>query len=113
MVFGGVVDTLSAVLPQDMCAMEGSSKLYSLYYKSGTPFPRPTVLSPYAVVGNQIQQSVDIGRGVPPLGQPFQITAGSGKEFQAFLQVSTGVIVKVPQQTTSTYEGRFLLWIEK
>jgi type IV pilus assembly protein PilY1 len=113
MVFGGVVDVLSAVLPQDMCAMEGSSKLYSLYYKSGTPFPRPTVLSPYAVVGNQIQQSVDIGRGVPPLGQPFQITAGSGKEFQAFLQVSTGVIVKVPQQTTSTYEGRFLLWIEK
>jgi len=113
MVFGGVVDVLSAVLPQDMCAMEGSSKLYSLYYKSGTPFPRPTVLSPYAVVGNQIQQSVDIGRGVPPFGQPFQITAGSGKEFQAFLQVSTGVIVKVPQQTTSNYEGRFLLWIEK
>ncbi|SNZ12206.1 pilus assembly protein [Hydrogenobacter hydrogenophilus] len=113
MVFGGVVNVLSAVLPQDMCAMEGSSKLYSLYYKSGTPFPRPTVLSPYAIVGNQVQQSVDIGRGVPPFGQPFQITAGSGKEFQAFLQVSTGVIVKVPQQATSNYEGRFLLWIEK
>jgi len=112
-VFGGVVNVLSAVLPQDMCAMEGSSKLYSLYYKSGTPFPRPTVLSPNAIVGNQVQQSVDIGRGVPPFGQPFQITAGSGKEFYAFLQVSTGVIVKVPQQATSNYEGRFLLWIEK
>jgi type IV pilus assembly protein PilY1 len=113
MVFGGVVNALSTVLPQDMCAMEGSSKLYSLYFKSGTPYPRPTILSPYSVVGGQVQQSVSIGRGVSPFGQPFQITAGSGKEFQAFLQVSTGVILKVPQQVASPYEGRFILAIEK
>lgn len=113
MVFGGIVNALSAVLPTDMCSMEGSSKLYSLYYKSGTPFPRPTILSPYAVTGGQVQQSVSLGRGVPPFGQPFQITAGSGKEFQSFLQVSTGVILKMQQQVATPYEGRFLLWIEK
>lgn len=112
-VFGGLVNALSAVLPTDICSMEGSSKLYSLYYKSGTPSPRPSIISPNAVQGGQIKQAVDLGRGVPPFGQPFQITAGSGKEFQSFLQISTGVILKVQQQTAQNYEGRFLLWIEK
>ncbi len=112
-VFGGLLNALSAVLPTDMCSMEGSSKLYSLYFKSGTPPSRPSILSPYAVQGGQLQQSVSLGTGVPPFGQPFQITAGSGKEFQSFLQVSTGVILKVQQQAALNYEGRFLLWIEK
>ncbi|MCY0867131.1 MAG: PilC/PilY family type IV pilus protein [Aquificaceae bacterium] len=112
-VFGGTVNTLSAVLPQDICSMEGSSKLYSLYYKTGTPYPRPTVLSPEAVVNNKVQQSINLGIGIPPLGMPFQVVAGTGKEYQAYAQISTGGILKLQQQVTQPYEGRFLLWIEK
>ncbi len=113
LVFGGTVNTLSAVLPQDICSMEGSSKLYSLYFKTGTPFPRPTILAPEAVISGQVKQSVNIGTGVPPLGMPFQVVAGSSKEYETFLQVSTGAILRLRMQQATQYEGRFLIWIEK
>ncbi|MFN7065375.1 MAG: pilus assembly protein [Aquificaceae bacterium] len=113
LVYGGTVNTLSAVPPQDICSAEGSSKLYSLCYKTGAPCPRPTILAPGAVENGQIRQSINIGRGVPPLGMPFKITAGQSREYQAFLQVSTGAILKLEMQQAGGYEGRFLLWIEK
>lgn len=113
LIYGGTLSVLSTVLPQDICSMEGSSKLYSLYYKTGTPYPRPTVLSPEAVVNNQVQQSINLGIGVSPLGMPFQVVAGTGKEYESFIQVSTGAILRLQMQVTTQQEGRFLLWIEK
>jgi len=122
LVIGGIVDALTYVPPQDICQFEGSSNLISVYYKTGRPYPRPSVLSPNVVsgtiaVGNSVQlgQKISVGQGIPPIGNPFQALQSSqaSQQLEKFAQVSTGVVLRMTQQKATTAEERFLLWIEK
>jgi Tfp pilus tip-associated adhesin PilY1 len=122
LVIGGIVDALTYVPPQDICQMEGSSNLISVYYKTGRPFPRPSVLSPNAVSGTiavgrsvQLLQKISVGQGIPPIGNPFQALQSSqaSQQLEKFAQISTGVVLRITQQKATTSEERFLLWIEK
>lgn len=118
LVYGGSVDALSFIPPANICAYEGNSNLLVLYYKSGTAYPKPTVLSSLATSGTQgtvtIYPKILLGRGVPPLGNPFQTTAGVvSKEYTKFIQVSAGIVLRVQQQVVTGYESRFISWIEK
>ncbi|MEM2249469.1 MAG: hypothetical protein QXW26_04560 [Candidatus Nitrosocaldus sp.] len=121
-VFGGIVDALTFVPPGDVCQMEGRSNLLALYYKSGTPYPRPAVLSPNAVSGSrtigstvQVLGHIQAGQGVPPIGTPFQISMAPGQsaQYEKFVQLSSGLILRFPQQVGTEAQGRFILWIEK
>ncbi|MGB9935505.1 pilus assembly protein [Thermodesulfovibrio yellowstonii] len=117
-IFGGVLDALSFAPPANICAYEGNSNLLALYYKSGTAYPRPVVLSSLATSGTQgtvtVYPKISLGRGVPPLGNPFQITTGiSSREYTKFIQVSAGIVLRVEQQVATGYESRFISWIEK
>jgi type IV pilus assembly protein PilY1 len=109
LIIGGIVNALTYVPPQDICRMEGSSNLISVYYKTGTPYPRPSVLSPNAVTviggGNiavggsgRLEQKIPVGQGIPPIGN-----VGNGSPFQALRSLQGAI----------TSEERFLLWIEK
>jgi len=122
LVIGGIVDALTYVPPQDVCQFEGSSNLISVYYKTGRPFPRPSVLSPYAVSGTirvgesvQLLQKISVGQGIPPIGNPFQALQSSqaSQQLEKFAQISTEVVLRITQQKATTSEERFLLWIEK
>jgi type IV pilus assembly protein PilY1 len=122
LVIGGIVDALTYVSPQDICQMEGSSNLISVYYKTGRPYPRPSVLSPNVVKGTiavgqsvQLLQKISVGQGIPPIGNPFQALQSSqaSQQLEKFAQVSTGVVLKITQQKATTSEEKFLLWIEK
>jgi Tfp pilus tip-associated adhesin PilY1 len=122
LVIGGIVDALTYVPPQDICQMEGSSNLISVYYKTGRPYPRPSVLSPYAVSGTiavgqsaQLLQKISVGQGIPPIGNPFQALQSSqaSQQLEKFAQISTGVVLRITQQKSITSEEKFLLWIEK
>jgi type IV pilus assembly protein PilY1 len=122
LVIGGIVDALTYVPPEDICQMEGSSNLISVYYKTGLPFPRPSVLSPNVVSGTirvgqsvQLLQKISVGQGIPPIGNPFQALQSSqaSQQLEKFVQVSTGVALRLTQQKAITSEERFLLWIEK
>jgi Tfp pilus tip-associated adhesin PilY1 len=126
LVIGGIVDALTYVPPQDICQMEGSSNLISVYYKTGRPFPRPSVLSPNAVrvrdgetiaVGRpaDLLQKISVGQGIPPIGNPFQALQSSqaSQQLEKFAQISTGVVLRLTQQKATTSEEKFLLWIEK
>jgi Tfp pilus assembly protein, tip-associated adhesin PilY1 len=125
-VIGGIVDALTYVPPEDICQMEGSSNLISVYYKTGRPYPRPSVLSPNVVIetdrGNiavgqtvQLLQKISMGQGIPPTGNPFQVLQSSqaSQQIEKFVQVSTGVVHRITQQRAIEAEERFLLWIEK
>ncbi|WP_353684270.1 PilC/PilY family type IV pilus protein [Thermodesulfovibrio sp. 3907-1M] len=117
-VFGGNVDVLVFAPPQDICAYGGNTELMALYYKTGTPNPRPAVLSTLATSGTQgtvtVYAKIPIGSGAPPFGNPFQITQGtSSREYTKFVQVSTGIVLKLQQQVSPGYESRFVSWIEK
>jgi Tfp pilus assembly protein, tip-associated adhesin PilY1 len=122
LVIGGIVDALTYVPPQDICQMEGSSNLISVYYKTGRPYPRPSVLSPNAVSGTiavgrsvQLRRKISVGPGIPPIGNPFQALQSSqaSQQLEKFAQVSTGVVLRITQQKAIDAEERFLLWIEK
>ena len=119
-VFGGIVDFLSLTPPASLCDFEGKTKLYALYYKTGTPYPRPSVISPGATttsgtptVGSsaQINPSVELGPGVPPFGNPFEVASSTRKKYSKFIQISSGVVIEQTQQVA--HEGGFLLWLEK
>jgi type IV pilus assembly protein PilY1 len=122
LVIGGIVDALTYVPPEDICQLEGSSNLISIYYKTGRPFPRPSVLSPNVVGGTievgrsvQLLQKISVGQGIPPIGNPFQALQSSqaSQQLEKFAQISTGVVLRITQQKAITPEERFLLWIEK
>ncbi|MDT7911652.1 MAG: PilC/PilY family type IV pilus protein, partial [Thermocrinis sp.] len=122
LVIGGIVDALTYVPPQDICQIEGSSNLISVYYKTGRPFPRPSVLSPNVVSGTievgqsvQLLQKISVGQGIPPIGNPFQALQSSqaSQQLEKFAQISTGVVLRMTQQKATTAEEKFLLWIEK
>jgi type IV pilus assembly protein PilY1 len=123
LVIGGIVDALTYVPPRDICQMEGSSNLISVYYKTGRPYPRPSVLSPNVVSGGTIEvgrtvqllQKISVGQGIPPIGNPFQALQSSqaSQQLEKFAQISTGVVLRITQQKATTSEERFLLWIEK
>jgi type IV pilus assembly protein PilY1 len=122
LVIGGIVDALTYVPPQDICQMEGSSNLISVYYKTGRPYPRPSVLSPNVVSGTievgqsvQLLQKISVGQGIPPIGNPFQALQSSqaSQQLEKFAQVSSGVVLRMTQQKATTSEEKFLLWIEK
>jgi Tfp pilus tip-associated adhesin PilY1 len=122
LVIGDTVDALTYVPPEDICKMEGSSNLISVYYKTGRPFPRPSVLSPNAVSGTiavgqsvQLLQKISVGQGIPPIGNPFQVLQSSqaGQQLENLVQISTGVALRITQRKATTSEEKFLLWIEK
>ncbi len=119
-IFGGNLDALSLAIPQDICEYGGSTNLIALYYKSGVPNPRPAVFSSQAVQGTiaigqtvTVKSKIYLGKGTPPLGNPFQITTASSREYKKFIQISTGVVLEARQQVSPGYEARFISWIEK
>jgi type IV pilus assembly protein PilY1 len=121
-VVGGMVDALTYVPPEDVCQTGGSANLISVYYKTGRPYPRPSVLSPGAVNGTiavgqtvQLRQKISVGQGIPPIGNPFQALQSSqaSQQVEKFAQISTGVVLRLTQQKSATSEEKFLLWIEK
>lgn len=121
-VFGGIVDFITYIPPGDICAYEGNSNLYALYYKSGKAYPNPSIIAPGAVSSTTVGQTatiynkISLGRGIPPIGNPFQIMSSSlapSSKYEKYIQVSTGVIIKQQQQAVPPSQGRFILWIEK
>ena len=122
LVIGGIVDALTYVPPEDICQMEGKSNLISVYYKTGRPYPRPSVLSPSVVSGTiavgqtaGLLQKISVGQGIPPIGNPFQALQSSqaSQQLEKFAQVSSAEVLRLTQQKATTAEEKFLLWIEK
>jgi type IV pilus assembly protein PilY1 len=120
LVIGGILDALTYAPPEDICQMDGSSNLISVYYKTGRPYPRPSVLSPNVVSGTitvgqsvQLLQKIPVGQGIPPIGnslvpQPSQ----ASPQLEKFVQIGA-MPVRITQQKATTSEEKFLLWIEK
>ena len=115
LVYGGIVDALSFLPPQDVCAFQGDTNLLVLYYKSGTAYPRPSLLSSLATSGTQgtitVHSKVSLGKGVPPFGNPFQISTTTTNIYTKFVQLSSGQVLRMKHPTIGG--GKFISWIEK
>ena len=94
----------------DPCTYEGSSKLYPLYYKTGTAYYRSVVgLGSSILHGkNALIQVVDLGDGMTTTPNIHVDTPGGQGKSKAFIQTSTGAILTIEQTNPGvTKSGKF------
>lgn len=112
---GGVLFTTAYQPGLDLCTGEGYSRLYGLYYESGTANSSPDVLGTEisSVTGNEVASKyLDLGVGfatTPSLHSGSQ--TGSNK-VSVFTQLSTGSIVRTEASTVTGIRSGFQSWIE-
>ncbi len=102
----------------DPCSGEGLSRLYALYYKTGTAMPGPAILGTQVEdVGGKIKyrslKYLDLGRGIATAPA---IHSGSGTGeggLSVFTQLSTGDIVELKAETPQNVRTGRLSWKEE
>lgn len=89
--FGGIANFTSFTPSSDYCTAEGSSKLYALYYLTGTAWK-------VDVFGDSTSEfvpfEVDLGKG---MGVSPSLHLGSEEGVRAYVQTSTGSIIEIHQ----------------
>lgn len=110
---GGVLFSSVYQPSTDACTGEGLSRLYGLYYKTGTAYDSPTVFGVEEVAGlERSKPYIDLGRGFATAPA---IHSGSGtgdKEVSVFTQLSTGTIIRSEAGTVSSVRSGFRSWRE-
>jgi type IV pilus assembly protein PilY1 len=114
-VLGGIV-TFSTFEPDDdICAFEGESFLYALYYKTGTAFYESVIgygdetITVGSETYKEISKSVSLGHGIA--AKP-SLHVGKAEGARAFIQSSTGEILVIDEENLpGAYKSRPLHWI--
>lgn len=103
LVLGGAVLFPTFMPTQDPCGFGGFSKLYAIFYETGTAFNEPLLGEE---PNGEYKTSVDLGEGLP--SQP-NLFVGKGGE-KGFVQVSTGAISEIKIQLPYSPRSRIVLW---
>jgi type IV pilus assembly protein PilY1 len=101
-VLGGAVLFTSYTPSNDVCSFEGTSKLWALYYKTGTAFYRPIL----GVSGSTLVTSADLGQGMALTPNLHLGEQGS----TAFIQSSTGAIETIKIENPESVRSGTLFW---
>lgn len=101
----------------DLCTGEGSSRLYGLYYRTGTAFPSPSVLGTYTETISGVDY--EFSRSFIDLGQGFATTpsihtgaGNAGNEVSVFTQLSTGAVIRNEAETVFNVRSGMQAWNE-
>ncbi len=89
--FGGLTNFTTFTPSSDYCTAEGSSKLYALYYLTGTAWKEDVFGDS---TGEYVPFVVDLGQG---MGVSPSLHLGSEEGVRAFVQTSTGTIIEIHQ----------------
>lgn len=112
-VIAGLSDFLVYTPTNDPCAMGGETKMYTLFYQTGTAFLQPIYLTPSAVSGGKLQRTISLGPGAPPPGEGVSAAITKEGNIEKFVQVSTGVVIQGLQQPPFNIKSRIVHWMEK
>ncbi|MEW6457166.1 MAG: PilC/PilY family type IV pilus protein [Acidobacteriota bacterium] len=114
---GGIVDFLSFTPSDDPCEFGGETKLYTVYYRTGTSYLQPMLLAPSAISAEgakvKLERAVSLGYGIPPPGEGIAAAISKEGSIQKFIQISTGIIVQSIQNPPYNIKNRAIHWIEK
>lgn len=114
--FSSVLLTTVFQPSEDPCEGEGASRLYGLYYKTGTGYPDSPILETTTEVkeGEVVyltDRFIDLGTG--NASSP-SITTGSGTDkITAYTQVSTGVTIQTEVEAISDTRAGRSSWVDK
>lgn len=115
---GGILFTSVFQPSEDPCTGEGLSRLYGLYYKTGTAYPSPTIFGTETIVDGstvryRARSFVDLGRG---LATSPSLHSGSGSgdnTISVFTQMSTGDVFRQPADTVESVRSGKTWWLEQ
>jgi type IV pilus assembly protein PilY1 len=109
---GGTLFTSVYQPSTDPCDAEGFSRLYGLYYKTGTAHPRRIVFGlQYDLVNNTFTEtSVDLGRGFATAPSVHSGSGSGGNEVSVFTQLSTGSIERDTGELVDSVRSGWLSW---
>jgi len=102
-ILGGTVLFTSYIPSEDLCEFEGSSRLWALYYKTGTAYYKPILRSGSDIFANFIE----LGRG---LAITPNVHVGEKEGSTAFIQTSTGAIETIEIANPFSVKSGALFW---
>ena len=115
-VAGGLVDFTSFQPTSTSCSLGGNTHLWSLHYTTGTAYVQPTIFQTGGTSGATtsltISASVNLGTGVPPLGESLVALPLSGDTYKVITQVSGGLPGTSMAPSLPAKSG-YVLWIVK
>ena len=114
-VLGDIVTFSTFVPNDDLCAHEGRSYLYALYYKTGTGYWKGVLKTEDnngTGIGpdNKVVSKIDIGKGY---SETANIHTGREEGSKAFVQTSTGAIISIEQANPGITKSGKLSWEER
>ena len=111
---GGVLFTSAYQPGIDLCMGEGFSRLYGLFYKTGTAFPEPAVLGTQAIGGKMIARSfIELGYGFATTPSLHSGSGSGADTVNVFTQLSTGTINKTEATTVLGVRSKMDSWKEQ
>lgn len=94
-VAGGLVDFTAFEPTSTVCSLGGNTHLLSLHYTTGTPYVQPTILVAGGTSGTlsslTLSASVNLGVGIPPMGESLVALPLAGDAYKVITQVSGGL----------------------
>jgi type IV pilus assembly protein PilY1 len=115
-ILGGIATFTTFKPDNDACAFEGESRLYALYYTTGTAFYEPIIgygddtMTVGSDVFKEINRSISLGAGVAATPS---LHVGEEEGVKAFVQSSTGEIEIIDEiNLPEAYKSKPLFWIQ-
>lgn len=111
-VLGDIVTFTTFVPNDDLCAYEGRSYLYGLYYKTGTGYWKGVLKTDDnngtgIDLNNKVVTKIDIGKGY---SETANIHTGREAGSKAFVQTSTGAIIGIEQANPGVTKSGKVSW---
>lgn len=115
-VAGGLVDFTSFQPTATVCSLGGNTLLGALHYTTGTSYIQPAILMSGGTSGATssltIRAFVNLGAGVPPLGESLVALPLSGDTYKVITQVS-GSLPGTQMGSSVAPKSGYVLWITK
>ena len=115
---GGVLFSSVFQPSGDPCAGEGLSRLYGLYYKTGTAFPDPSVFGSTITTKNgkvayKSNSYIDLGVGIATAPSLHSGSGTGSDSVKVFTQLSTGDIVQATADTVLPVRTGKTAWTDR
>jgi len=111
---GGVLFSSVYQPSVDPCSAEGFSRLYGLYYKTGTAYSGPTVFGTEVEAGGEVSVPfINLGRGFATAPAIHSGTGEGSDAVSVFTQLSTGTIFRQEATTVHAIRSGKSSWKDK
>ncbi|CAG0889455.1 unnamed protein product [Cyprideis torosa] len=111
---GGVLFSTAYQPGIDLCTGEGFSRLYGLYYKTGTAYPDPDILGAHTDISGReyAKPYIELGHGFATTPSLHTGSRSGEDAVSVFTQLSTGAIVRTEATTVKSVRSGFRSWSE-